>query len=54
MKPKNEYDKFDRLARGVLSVPHNEIKKKLDEEKQAKKRKKSKQKAPGAKHDARA
>jgi len=37
-----EFDKFDVLARGVLSVPHSEIKAKLEEEKAAKKRKKSK------------
>jgi hypothetical protein len=42
MKPENEFDKFEKLARGVLAVPHSEIKSKLDAEKQAKKRKKSK------------
>jgi len=39
---KNEYDRFEDFARGVLSVPHSEIKAKLDAEKAAKKRKKSK------------
>jgi hypothetical protein len=36
-----EFERFDVLARGILSVPHSEIKAKLDAEKQAKKRKKS-------------
>lgn len=42
MKAGSEYDKFEKLARGVLTVPHSEIKRKLDAEKRAKKRKKSK------------
>jgi hypothetical protein len=42
MKVKNEYDRFENLARGVLNVPHSEVKRKLDAEKRAKKRKKSK------------
>lgn len=42
MKEKTEYDRFEDLARGVLSVPHSEIKAKLDAEKRAKKRKNSK------------
>jgi hypothetical protein len=41
MKAKSEYDRFEDLARGVLNVPHSEIKAKLDAEKQSKKRKKS-------------
>jgi hypothetical protein len=41
VKEKTEYDRFENLARAVLSVPHNEIKAKLDAEKKAKKRKKS-------------
>jgi hypothetical protein len=41
MKPKSEYDRFEGLVRGVLNVPHSEIKVKLDAEKQAKKRKKA-------------
>lgn len=44
-KTKSEYDKFESLVRGVLSVPHSEIKRKLDAEKRAKKRKKSKKHA---------
>lgn len=42
MKTKNEYDRFEELARGVLAVPHGEIKRKLEAEKRAKKRKKAK------------
>lgn len=41
-KKPNEYDVFENLARKVVNVPHNEIKKKLDAEKTAKKRKKIK------------
>lgn len=45
MKKPNEYSDFERLTDGLLSVPHAEIKEKLEREKQAKqakKRKKSK------------
>ena len=42
MKAKTEYDRFEDLARSVLGVPHSEVKAKLDAEKKAKKRKKSK------------
>ncbi len=42
MKKNGEYEKFRNLADALFSVPHAEIKKKLDAEKQAKKRKKSK------------
>ena len=41
MKRKQEYESFDRMMRKLLSVPHSEIKAKLDAEKRAKKRKKS-------------
>jgi hypothetical protein len=37
-----EYEKFNSLARDLIKVPHSEIKAKLDAEKAAKKRKKSK------------
>lgn len=40
---KTEYEKTSDLLKGLLAVPHAEIKKKLDEEKSAKKRKKAKQ-----------
>lgn len=42
MKTKSEYDRFEGLVREVLKVPHSEIKVKLDAEKRAKTRKKSK------------
>lgn len=42
MKPNDEYGNFEELARRVINVPHTEIKRKLDAEKRAKKRKKSK------------
>jgi|HubBroStandDraft_6_1064221.scaffolds.fasta_scaffold135688_4 hypothetical protein len=42
MKVKSEYDRFENLARGVLNVPDSEINAKLDAEKHAKRRKKSK------------
>jgi hypothetical protein len=41
MKAKSEYDRFETFVRGVVNVPHSEIKAKLDAEKQARKRKKS-------------
>jgi hypothetical protein len=41
MKKKSEYNAFANLADKLLRVPHEEIKAKLDAEKQAKKRKKS-------------
>jgi hypothetical protein len=42
MKTKTEYNNFTNLVDNVLKVPHSEIKAKLDAEKKAKKRKKSK------------
>jgi hypothetical protein len=42
MKKKTEYENFTDLVGKILSVPHSEIKAKLDAEKRAKKRKKSK------------
>jgi hypothetical protein len=44
----SEYKKFEGTMRELMKVPHSEIKAKLDEEKAAKKRKKSK-KSEGAK-----
>ena len=38
---KNEYAAFDRTMRKLLSVPYGEVKAKLDAERAAKKRKKS-------------
>lgn len=43
MKKNEEYDRFTDLTERILSVPHSEIKAKLDAEKKAKKRKKAKQ-----------
>jgi len=42
MKKASEYDRFENLANRLLKVPHSEIKRKLEAEKNAKKRKKSK------------
>ncbi len=42
MKKLSEFKKFVELTEGLMRVPHNEIKAKLDAEKAAKKRKKSK------------
>jgi hypothetical protein len=43
MKKKiNDYDRFENLTRQLVSVPHSEIKAKLDAEKKAKERKKPK------------
>ncbi len=39
---RSEFDNFDALTREVLTVPHSEIKAKLEAEKAAKKRKKAK------------
>ncbi len=41
MKRKTEFEKFDDVMGKLLAVPYSELKKKLDEEKQAKKEKKS-------------
>jgi hypothetical protein len=55
MPDKTEYENFEKLASTVLKVPHTEVKAKLDEEKQAKKRKKSrKSSASGRVKDGRA
>jgi hypothetical protein len=42
MKKTNEYAAFNDLAKKLVSVPHSEVKAKLDAEEQARKRKKSK------------
>jgi hypothetical protein len=39
MKCSNEYEKFDRMMRELIKVPHSEIKAKLDAEKAAKTKK---------------
>jgi hypothetical protein len=39
---KTEFDRFQNLLKAVLTVPHSEIKTKLDAEKKAKERRKRK------------
>ena len=41
MKKESEFRRFERTVEELLKVPHSEIKAKLDAEKAAKKRKKS-------------
>lgn len=48
MSAKTEFERFERLMVGLISVPHSEIKKQLDAEKAAKKRKKVKQSSASA------
>jgi hypothetical protein len=40
MKPKSpdEFEEFDKVMGGLLSVPHSELQKKLEEEKREKKK----------------
>jgi hypothetical protein len=47
VKGKTESERFNNVMRGLLAVPHSEIKAKLDDEKRAKKRKKAKASASG-------
>jgi hypothetical protein len=42
MKSNREFREFEKLTTKLMSVPHAELKAKLDAEKEAKKRKKSK------------
>jgi hypothetical protein len=42
MKKNNEYAAFSDLTRKLMTVPHAEVKAKLDAEKKAKERKKAK------------
>jgi len=42
VKKQSEYEKFEDTLGKILAVPHEEIKRKLEAEKQAKKRNKSK------------
>jgi hypothetical protein len=42
MKKASEYERFNSTMGELMKVPHSEIKAKLDAEKKAKKRKKSK------------
>jgi len=36
MKKNSEFEKFDKVMDGLLSVPYSELQRKLEEEKQAK------------------
>jgi hypothetical protein len=54
VKKESEYDKFDRTVTGLLGVPHSEIKAKLEDEKTAKKRKKSKKSSASREVDGKA
>ncbi len=45
MRKSNEYDAFERLVKKVLAVPHSTVQAKLNAEKAAKKRRKSKKSA---------
>jgi inner membrane protein involved in colicin E2 resistance len=40
MKNKTEFEKFDKVMGGLLSVPYSELQRKIEEEKQAKAKKK--------------
>ena len=42
---KSEYENFERTMRGLMKVPHSEVKEKLDEEKKLKDAKKKEKKA---------
>lgn len=48
MKENSQFSRFDRTMRDLISVPHDEIKAALDEEKAHKQRKKRKSKKPSA------
>lgn len=54
MKKSNEYTAFNNLAKKLMSVPHREVKAKLDAEQQAKKRKKSKDSSVSREENGRA
>lgn len=47
-KTSEEFDNFDKTMRGLLAVPYKELQQKLDEEKQAKERKKKRAKTSPA------
>jgi hypothetical protein len=44
MKNKSEYENFDQTMRGLLAVPYSELTQKLEEEKQAKGKKRKQRK----------
>jgi inner membrane protein involved in colicin E2 resistance len=41
-KPSDEFEAFDKVMDGLLSVPYSELQRKLEEEKQAKAKQKEK------------
>ncbi len=47
-----EFTRFDDLMKKLVKVPYQEVKAKLDEEKQAKKRKKAANRTSSASHDS--
>ena len=47
MKHNDEYTRFDQTMRRLMSVPHDEIKAKLEAEKREKKKRKSQTSASG-------
>jgi hypothetical protein len=48
----SEFDRFEGFMKRLVSVPHSEIKAKMDAEKKAKARKSKKASASRASHDA--
>jgi hypothetical protein len=47
-KQPNEFENFDKVMDGLLSVPYSELQKKLDEEKKAKRKKKRATSSPAS------
>jgi hypothetical protein len=43
MKPKSEFENFDEVMGGLLSVPYSELQRKLEEEKREKVKQKERQ-----------
>lgn len=41
-KPRSEFEEFDKVMDGLLSVPYSELQQKLEEEKKAKEKEKGK------------
>lgn len=49
---KSEYENFDHTMRELIKVPHSELKAKLDAEKKAKKRQKTKKSSSASREGA--
>lgn len=47
-KPTDEFEQFDKVMDGLLSVPYSELQKKLEEEKKAKHNKKRATSSPAS------